>query len=317
MFASFLGSFLTGPADVVVGTSPQFFTACAAWAVSVCKLAPFIFELRDLWPESIRAVGAMKDGVVLRALERVELFLYRRAAAVVSVTNSFKANLIRRGIAPGKIHVITNGVELDRFQPRERDAELVRELGLEGKFVAGYIGTHGLAHGLDTLLDAAEHVKSAPGGEQVTFLFLGDGADKVRLKARAAERGLSNARFVDSVSKEEVARYWSLLDASIIHLRGEPVFQSVIPSKLFECMGMGVPILLGVEGEAAELLESAGAGEAFKPEDSTALASAVLRVKNEPAAAEQWRRQGPVAARRYDRAALAQKMRMVLEAVSS
>lgn len=313
MISATLASPLTGPADVVVGTSPQFFTACAAWLVSVFKGAPFVFELRDLWPESIRAVGAMKDGFVFRALERVEMFLYRRAAAVVTVTRSFKEILVRRGIDPGKITVVTNGIELDRFQPRPRDAALASALGFEGKIVAGYIGTHGLAHGLETILDAAALVRARPGGEDFRFLLLGDGADKERLKRLAAERGLDAVRFIDTVKKEDVPRYWSLLDVSIIHLRREELFKTVIPSKLFESMGMGVPVLLGVEGESAEILADAAAGRAFPPEDAGALADALFRYRAEPETAAAWRRNGPTAARGYDRAALAASMEEVLE----
>ncbi len=143
MMSAVLAAPLVRRVDLVVGTSPQFFTACAAYAASRMKRVPYVFELRDLWPESIRAVGAMKEGRALRALERLELFLYRKAARVVSVTRSFKRNLVERGIDPAKIAVVTNGVDVARFKPRPKDADLVARYGLEGKFVAGYVGTHG------------------------------------------------------------------------------------------------------------------------------------------------------------------------------
>ncbi|MCL4696712.1 MAG: glycosyltransferase family 4 protein, partial [Burkholderiaceae bacterium] len=154
MLMAFVAALFVRRVDIVVATSPQFFTAVAGWAVGALKRVPFVFELRDLWPESIKAVGAMKESAVIRGLEKLELFLYRRAALIVSVTHSFRDTLARRGIDARKVEVITNGVDIARFTPRPKDAVLEAELGLAGCFVAGYIGTHGMAHALETLLVA-------------------------------------------------------------------------------------------------------------------------------------------------------------------
>ena len=299
--------------DVVVGTSPQFFTACAAYVVAGMKRVPWVFELRDLWPESIRAVGAMKESKALDWLEKLELFLYRKANAVVSVTNAFRDNLIGRGIDGAKIHVVTNGVDISRFNPREKDAELVRELGLEGKFVAGYIGTHGMAHALETLLEAAAKLKARPDGDRYRILLLGDGARKAELVAQAQAKGLDNVLFVDSVSKEQVVRYWSLLDVSIIHLRKTELFTTVIPSKLFECMGMGIPVLHGVAGESAGIVEKEGAGIVFEPENADALCDGLARLAADRALYDQYRRNALTGAHNYDRSVLAGRMLGVLE----
>lgn len=313
MLAAIIASPLAGPADVVIGTSPQFFPVCAAWAVSLFKGAPFVFELRDMWPESIRAVGAMKDGPILRALEHLEFFLYDQAAAIVSVTHSFKEILTRRGVNPDKVFVVTNGVELERFRPMQKDADLAASLGFEGKIVAGYIGTHGMAHALETILNAAALVRSSPDGDEFRFLLLGDGANKERLKRLASEKGLDNVRFVDTVPKEEVPRYWSLLDVSIIHLRRTELFKTVIPSKLFESMGMGIPVLLGVQGESAAIVEKDNVGALFEPENAEALAGELLRFRSHPEMADAWRRRGPEAAKAYDRTNLAAAMLAVLQ----
>ena len=313
MAAATLASPFVRGVDVVVGTSPQFFTACAAYVVSRLKRIPFVFELRDLWPESIRAVGAMKDSFALRLLERLELFLYRKAAAVVSVTHSFRDNLMRRGIDGGKICVVTNGVDVGRFRPRPKDAELARRLGLEGRFVAGYIGTHGMAHALETLLEAAALLRARADGAEFRLLLLGDGAGKPALVARAREMGLDNVVFVDSVPKDEVVHYWSLLDAAVIHLRRTELFTTVIPSKLFECMGMGIPVLHGVAGESAGIVAREDVGIVFEPENAAALCEGLLRLRDD---AELYRRcsdNGIAAARRYDRAALALAMLATLE----
>lgn len=299
--------------DVVVGTSPQFFTACAAYVVAGMKRVPWVFELRDLWPESIRAVGAMKESKALDWLEKLELFLYRKANAVVSVTSAFRDNLIGRGIDGAKIHVVTNGVDISRFNPREKDAELVRELGLEGKFVAGYIGTHGMAHALETLLEAAAKLKARPDGDRYRILLLGDGARKAELVAQSQAKGLDNVLFVDSVSKEQVVRYWSLLDVSIIHLRKTELFTTVIPSKLFECMGMGIPVLHGVAGESAGIVEKEGAGIVFEPENADALCDGLARLAEDPALYDQYRTNALAGAHNYDRSVLAGRMLGVLE----
>ncbi|MCB1815367.1 MAG: glycosyltransferase family 4 protein, partial [Candidatus Competibacteraceae bacterium] len=265
MVAATLAAPLVHKVDVVVGTSPQFFTVCAAYVISRFKRIPFVFELRDLWPESIRAVGAMQDSPWLKRLERLELFLYRKAARIVSVTQSFRRNLITRGVVPDKIEVVTNGVDSTRFRPQPRDSELAAKLGLQGKFVAGYIGTHGLAHALETLLEAARRLQNHPQGRDIRLLLLGDGANKQKLVEQARSLGLDNVVFIDSVPKHEVVRYWSLLDVSIIHLRKTELFTTVIPSKLFECMGMGIPVLHGVAGESAEIVQREDCGQVFEP----------------------------------------------------
>lgn len=315
MIAAILAAPFVRSVDVVVGTSPQLFTACAAFVVGLYKRVPYVFELRDLWPESIRAVGAMRESFVLRRLERLELFLYRKAAAIVSVTNAFRDNLIRRGIDGSKISVVTNGVDIIRFQPRPKDEELSSQLGLGGKFVAGYIGTHGMAHGLETLLDAAALMREMPDGDDYRILLLGDGASKPALMARAREMNLTNVVFLESVPKEEVVRYWSLLDVAVIHLRKTELFMTVIPSKLFECMGMGLPVLHGVAGESAGIVEREGVGIVFEPENAAALCAGLAQLRHDAELYRSCRDNGLAAATRYDRVALAAAMLAQLEAV--
>jgi colanic acid biosynthesis glycosyl transferase WcaI len=159
--------------DVVLATSPQFFCAVGGWLVAKLRRRPFVFEVRDLWPESIKAVGAMRQGRLIEALEKLELFLYRQASGVVVATEAFRENLRSRGIDPRKITVVRNGVDLTRYAPRERDTQLAEELGLTGKFVVGYLGTHGMAHALHRVVEAAELVRDDP---RLHFLFVGGGA---------------------------------------------------------------------------------------------------------------------------------------------
>ena len=301
--------------DVIVATSPQFFTACAGYFVSILKRSPWVFELRDIWPESIKAVGAMKESVFIQLLERLELFLYQKANRIVSVTNAFKVSLGERGIDNQKIDVITNGVDTSRFSPLPKDQELLDKMGLDGKFIAGYIGTHGLAHGLDAILDAAHAEQVSRPDSNLRFLMLGDGAEKVRLKARASELGLSNVTFVDSVSKAEVVRYWSLLDVSIVHLKKTPLFEAVIPSKIFECMGMGIPIAHGVSGESAAIVEASGAGMTFQPESSERLLDVLHQFASEPELYDTISKSGQESAQTFDRSILAGRMLRILRDV--
>jgi glycosyltransferase involved in cell wall biosynthesis len=305
-------SLAIGRPDIVVATSPQFFTACAGYAVSRLRRVPFMFELRDLWPESIRAVGAMKESGLLTALEKLELFLYRKAATIVPVTHSFKAKLCERGVDPDKIHVVTNGADLQLFQRVSKDRELSEVLGIQGKFVAGYIGTHGLAHALDTLLDAAALLRDE-GRDDIHLLFLGGGATRAALAERAEMLKLDNVTFLDSVPKSEVVRYWSLLDASVIHLRRTDLFTTVIPSKLFESMAMGIPVLHGVRGESAEIVEREEAGLTFEPENPAELRDRLVRMAEDKSLCERLAQNGMAGARKYDRKYLAGNMLQIIE----
>ncbi len=316
MVTATIASLFVRRVDVVVGTSPQFFTACAARVVGLLKRRPWVFELRDIWPESIKAVGAMRESALLRALERLEMYLYRKATRVVAVTQAFKVTLAGRGVDAGKIDVVTNGADLATFSPRPRDPELLRALGLEGRFVAGYIGTHGMAHGLETLLDAAALLQERGDADRVRLLFLGDGARKAELVGMATSRGLRNVLFLDSVPKDQVARYWSLLDASVIHLKKTELFKSVIPSKLFECMAMGIPVLHGVAGESADIVRQEQAGIVFESEDARQLADALAGLAADPATCRALGERGVAAATRYDRRMLAGRMLAILRDIA-
>jgi glycosyltransferase involved in cell wall biosynthesis len=310
--ATLAAPFVNG-VDVVVGTSPQFFTACAAYFVSRMKRIPFVFELRDMWPESIKAVGAMKDSAAIRVLERIEMFLYRKAARIVTVTHAFKDTLIRRGVDGNKVEVVTNGVDLSHFSPQAKDAQLLAEHGLDGKFVAGYIGTHGMAHALETLLEAAQTLQKTPGAQNIRMLFLGDGARKAELAKQAQSMGLGNVLFLDSVPKDQVKRYWSVLDVAVIHLRKTELFTTVIPSKLFECMGMGLPVLHGVAGESADIVLSENVGKVFESENAQQLVDGLLHMRDQSEAYAGYRQNGLKAAMRYDRQHLALKMLQVFK----
>lgn len=315
MFMAILAAPFLPKADVIVGTSPQFFTLVATWWASLVKRTRWVLELRDIWPESLEAVGMAKRGLLISALQRLEMFLYRRADRIVCVTHSFKRILIERGIDPCKIGVVTNGVDLSQFDRRPKDSQLVDKFGLKDRFIVGYVGTHGLAHGLETLLEAAQEMERHPELKHVTMIFVGDGARRPALEEQARVMGLSNVRFVGGVPKSEIARYWSLLDASIIHLRQTTLFASVIPSKIFECMGMGLPMLLGVLGEAREIVERQKAGFGFTPESANELVQSIAVFAADPSLLRTYSDNALRAAKNYDRSTLANEMLRELRSV--
>lgn len=266
--------------DVVLSTSPQFFNGLAGYLVSCLKRVPWILEIRDLWPESIVAVGAITNRPVIRLLEGLELFAYRKADHLVVVTDAFKVHMLARGISSKKVAVIKNGVDFSLYKkPPHGSLGLSRELGLDGKFVASYFGTHGMAHHLQTVLEAAHELRE---WKDIVFLLVGDGAERSRLVAMRDDMALSNVVMLDQQPKEKMPELWSLSSVSLVLLKKSPLFKSVLPSKIFESMAMERPIILGVEGESAELVMSAGGGICIEPEDAKDLASQVLILYRDP-----------------------------------
>lgn len=241
--------------DVIVSTSPQFFCGLAGLVARWLRRAPWVLEIRDIWPESIVTVGALKKGLGTRALEALERLAYRQADAIVAVTDSFVPHIAERCGDAGKIAVIKNGVDLSLFKKSGAAGEAKASLGLDRqKFVAAYVGTHGMAHGLDTVLDAARLTAQ---DARISFLLVGDGAERARLEQRAREMGLTNIRILGQRPKSDMPTVWGATDASMILLRRNDLFKKVLPSKMFEAMAMECPIVLGVEGEAKE---AAGGG---------------------------------------------------------
>lgn len=252
-------------ADIIVGTSPQFFTTWTAETLSFFKRKPWIFELRDIWPESIRAVGAISgDSKLFKTLEKIELRLYKRSSRIISVTNSFKENLILRGIDGDKIRVVRNGANLERFSKRNRHLEWEEKLGLKNKFVVGYVGTHGMAHKLDFIINSWPREQ-----EDLHLILMGDGAEKTKLQELAKSLDILNITFLESMPKNDVPDVLSLMDVSLVPLKKSDLFKTVIPSKIFENAAMQTPILLGVEGESANIINEYGAGLCFEPENKT------------------------------------------------
>jgi len=302
--------------DVLLATSPPFFAAIAGWVVAGLRRRPWVFEIRDLWPASIRAVGASRSRA-LDLVERLELFLYRKADRIISLTQSFRRDLASRGIPVEKNDVVTNAVDLRQFGPEQVRFDARERLCIpKDAFLAGYIGTTGLAHDLEKVLDAADRCRDEA---RLCFLIMGEGAKRAELEAEARRRELSNVVFHDFVPHDDVPSVLAALDVSLIHLRPDPVFRTVIPSKMFESMAMGIPMIMAVEGESAALVTDAGAGICVPSGDGAAIAEAVRRLAAEPALAAKLGQRGRTAAEsKYSRRPNAEAaLRTLLAAVQS
>jgi len=312
MFSSFWAGLFQRKVDVIVATSPQFFTACSGWALSLFKRKKFVFELRDIWPASITAVGAMQGSVAINILEKIELFLYRQADLIVSVTNSFKRELGTRGIDTGKIEVVVNGVDLTKYAPvKIKTPKLAQQHDLQDKFVVGYIGTHGMAHALEHVIESAELLRDRP---NIVFLFVGGGAAKDKLVELVESKNLSNVMFLPRQPKENMPGIWGLCDVALVSLRDAELFKTVIPSKIFESMGMGLPIVASIPtGEASDIITSANAGVIIKPETPMLLAQSIESLSLDSERMLQLASGSACAASLFSREKLAKKMLNHLE----
>jgi glycosyltransferase involved in cell wall biosynthesis len=277
------GSALRPRADVVIATSPQFFAGWAGVPVSRAHGAPFVLEIRDIWPDSITAVGALKEGRVIRALEELERALYDAADHIVAVGEGYRQNMIRKGVPAAKVDVVTNGVDADLFTPRPADAALRERLGLKpDAFVVTFAGTIGMASGLDVALGAARRLKEQ-GRDDVAFLLIGDGAVRADLETQARVQGLDNVVFTGLVARAELPDYLASSDACLVHFRKQELFSTILPSKFFEDAAMEKPILLGFEGDARAMLNEADCGIAFEPGNHAELAAAAVRLAGDRA----------------------------------
>jgi glycosyltransferase involved in cell wall biosynthesis len=270
--------------DVIIATSPQLLVGLSGWWLAFARQIPFVFEVRDLWPESLTAVGVgSEDSLLHHSLTAIARFLYNRCDRVVVVSPAFQDPLIRKWrVPPKKIAVVENGVETDLFAPQSKPVihALRQEFGLEAKFLVCYSGTMGMAHGLETLLDAAARLQRH--SPDTHFLLVGEGAEKQRIKALAQSRGLTNILFLDQQPREKIAAIISASDACLVLLKKTDVFKTVIPTKMLEFMSCARPVILGVEGQAQRIVEEAGAGLVIEPENGEALAKAIQQLAADP-----------------------------------
>ena len=267
--------------DVIIATSPQFFCGWAGVLTQFFRRVPFILEIRDIWPESITAVGAMRKGLLTRLLEWLEKRMYLSADHIVTVGQGYRDNVAGKVPVADRISVIYNGIDGNAFTPQNADEDLLQRFGQGNRFVCSYVGTIGMAHGLETVLDCAELLQQA-GRTDIGFLLVGDGARRQPLMEECATRGLNDlVRFTGLLSKQEMPKVLASSDVLLVHLRACDLFQTVIPSKIFEAMAMKRPIIMGVQGESAEIVRSSQAGIDMQPGDAQSLFACVTKLKDD------------------------------------
>jgi len=280
VFSSFWGLSKVGKQDILFFESPPLFLGITALIYGWLTRTRIIMNISDLWPESAVALGLVNSRWMIKAAEGLEKLLYRKAWKISTQTEGIRDSLLQRGVPKEKVTFLPNGVNLELFAPRERDAEMARTLGIkEDDFVLIYAGTMGYAQGLESVIQTAVLLKDKP---NVRFLFVGDGTEKPMLEALVQEKGLANVIFVDFQPVQEMPRYFSLSSASIVPLKKNKLFEGARPSKMFPALGSAVPVIYSGEGEAAELVLSSGGGVVVAPENSQELAQAILELQKNP-----------------------------------
>ncbi|MGH2581659.1 MAG: glycosyltransferase family 4 protein [Anaerolineales bacterium] len=294
--------------DIVWGTSPPIFQAISAWAVARVKRIPFVLEVRDLWPDFAVAVGVLRNNFLIWVSCGLEHFLYRKANEIIVNSPGFIEHIKEKG--GNHIHMIPNGSDPAMFNSQADRMTFLKSHGLEGKFVVLYAGAHGLSNDLDVVLGAAEILK---GDEIIRIVLLGDGKEKPRLQARAAELNLPNVRFVHPLPKEEIAAALAAADACLAILKPTPFLATVYPNKVFDYMAAGRPVLLAIDGVIRKLIEDSGAGVFVEPGNPEALANAIKELANHP---EQNRAMGKagraMVEKQFNRSKLAKYMQEIL-----
>ena len=278
--SSFLNSLSLSKPDVVYSTSPHIFAPLGAIGFAWLKRVPHVLEVRDLWPESIAATtGMRRDSWIFKLFLSLEMFIYRSSTKIIVFTESFRSHISSKGISGSKLEVVINGANTNLFGDPEYDIELARELGLEEKFVVGYFGTHGLSHGLINAIRAAALIKD----DGISFLFVGEGAEKDAMMALADDLGVSNVCFVGQQLREKIPKFWGICNIGLVHLKNDPVFETVIPSKIFETMAAGRPIMYsGPVSDGSKLILEHQCGLVAKPDDPEDLALKINELKNNP-----------------------------------
>jgi glycosyltransferase involved in cell wall biosynthesis len=300
--------------DVIIVSSPAFFAVVSAWFMSRVWRLPYVFEVRDLWPGIFIELGVLKNRPIIRLLEAVEMFLYRQAARVVVVTHSFRDILVRRGLSPTRVATITNGVDCEAFRPGPRENEIRREHGFSRKFVVLYIGAHGISQALSSVLDSARALEAH---RDVLFVFVGEGAEKASLVEKAARLGLGNVRFFPGQPKHLMSSWYAAADVLLVPLRNIPLFETFIPSKMFEIMACGRPIVGSVRGEARGILERSKAAVVVEPEDAQGIANAIHILSRDPELARRLGEAGrQFVETHYDRATLARQYLQLLSEIT-
>jgi hypothetical protein len=273
LISSILGGLFVKDVDLVYASSPQLFVGLSGYILSLIHRAEFVLEIRDLWVDFAVHLGQLKNKFLIKSAKILENFLYKRADQIITVTNGFKEKIAADGINENKIDVVTNGIDTNHFCPLAVDKDIMDIEAIADKFVIMYAGNIGTAQGLDVMLKAAEKTKDL---KDIHYVLIGTGVKEDDLKKYKEDQGLNNVSFLGTKSKNEIVDYLCAADILLITLRDLPFFDITIPSKVFDYMATGKPLLIGVKGEAREIVEKAGAGSYFEPENSEQLVEEIV-----------------------------------------
>jgi len=282
--AALLGPWLAPRVDVIHVYHPPGTVGWPAWVLSRLKRVPFIYNIQDMWPETLAATKMLNSRLALWIVGWYAKWVYRRAAAIHVISPGFRDNLLGKGVPDGKIRVISNWVDTELYRPVPPDPQLAQKHGLAGRFNVMYAGNIGQAQGLAVVLEAAELLADLP---DLQFVLVGDGADLERLKAVTQERRLDNVKFLGSFAIEEMSGLYALSDVLLLHLRDDPLFRITIPHKIFAYLASGKPVLAAMAGDAANVVQASQAGLRCRPGDPQAMAETVRRLHGMPACQRQ------------------------------
>jgi glycosyltransferase involved in cell wall biosynthesis len=311
--AAAAGVFLArGHHDLLYASSPPLFVGASALILSSLKRIPLVFEVRDLWPESAVALGELSNPRFIAWSTRLEEACYRRARKVIVVTSDIRERLIRRGITDEKILLVPNGANTELFQFDPAARERIRaSLGLQDKFIAIYAGIHGVAQGLEHVVEAARLLRDEA---RIHFLLIGEGPKKAEIATLVERYQLNNMTQLPEQPRNDIPAFLSVADVALIPLRKIDIFKGALPSKIFDAWACNRPILLSVDGEARQIMEAAHGGTFVPPEDTEAMAAALITLSRSPHECERMGENGRAyTLQHFSRRALAEQLANELE----
>lgn len=312
MVSSFVIGMEVKGVDVVWGTSPPIFQGVTAWALARLKRAPFLFEVRDLWPAFAIEAGILRQRFIIKASEWLERFLYRHSDQVIVNSPGFVQHVEARGAH--RVDLIPNGTDTSMFKPSANGVEFRRKYGLENKFVAMYAGAHGMSNDLSVLIRAASLLQN---NKKIVIVLVGDGKDKPGLVKKAQGEGLSNLFFLRPFAKNEMPEVLAGADACIAILKPLELYKTVYPNKVFDYMAAGRAVILAIDGVIREVIETAGAGLFVPPGDPEALADTIQRMAENPEMCRTMGARGrQYVEMHYDRSDLAEKLAQLVEGLN-
>lgn len=268
--AALMGIFLTGKYDVIYVYHPPITVGLTAIWHGFMKNVPFVYHIQDIWPDSIKVSGMMNNALVLKFVDKWCNYVYKKAAKLAVISHGFKKLLCERGVSAEKIEIVYNWCDDSKIFRKPKDYSTAAKLGFSGKFNIVFAGTMGKGQALDTVLDAAQILKNEQ--PEIQYVFVGDGVESDRLKQKKEEMGLNNVIFLDRRPMSEVADILCLADILLVHLKDDFLYSVTIPGKTQAYMSAGKPILMGVKGNASDLVTQAGAGLSCEPGNPRSIA---------------------------------------------